>query len=58
MPTATTTAAMPAVISEATKIPVPWVGVYAHQSDSNTPLPVLPMMIMIGWITSTTRILA
>ena len=39
-------------------MPVPCVLLYSHQSDSNTPLPVLPMMIMNGWITSSTRMLA
>ncbi len=58
IPMATTPVAIPAVISEATKMPLPLVAEYGHQSAWNALVPVKPRIVSSGWSTSTHRIWA
>ena len=56
MPIDTTTLAIAAVASEATKMPVPWIGF--HQAAWNVLVPLYPRTFRIGWMNSMMRMLA
>ena len=58
MPSPMITLARTAVRIDVTKMPLPSVVEYGHQSAWKALVPVNPRIVSVGWMTSTARMLA